>query len=167
MAGAGQSFGATDSPWFWTGSKLEGFVDEAFARSVWSGVKSRAELEALEARHCGAPSVAAMREKYPRAQDQKTYVEYARNNVDPTGDLGKCIDIRAAKYLYGRAYFQAQNAAFKVKPYPAQWPPVTEAFCAKTKDAEWRVLGTSCSDIPDWREDSRKAKDAARAARKD
>lgn len=165
MAGPGQSFGATDSPWFGLNSKLGGFVDEAFARSVWSGVKTRAELEALEARHCGAPSVAAMREKHPGPEDQKTYVEYARNNVDPTGDLGKCIDIRAAKSLYGRAYFQAQRAAFKVKPYPAQWPPVTETFCTKYK--ELYVLGASCSDIPDWREDNRKAKDAERAARKD
>lgn len=159
ISGSG-SAAAWERPWLRGNTPIEDFVDQGFARSLWTGVKSRAEIEALETRYCASPAVAEMEKKLRRPQPQKKWVEYARANGGVGSDLGKCIDIRATWYSFSYAYSEMMFAANREKRRPSGWPLMTDRFC--NQKAKETVLAASCSDFPDWRSDEKRAFDTKR-----
>lgn len=155
---------ALEKPWLEGISPVADFADRAFARSVWTETANQSDLEKLEARHCAASSVKAMEKQLPKPKAQKAYVEFARAAGETSGDLGKCIDIRAAKEIFAMAYFDARHDASRNKSgYPTQWPPIRESYCSTY--LETTPLAERCDDLPDWRSDKQKAQDAERAKR--
>jgi hypothetical protein len=146
-----------------TNTPVQDFVDIDFARSIWTGAGSRAEIESLEARHCEAEPVRRMVEELGLPQSQKVFVEYARDLPDLPEDLAKCIDVKGAKALYSIAAMEARHGRWEAFPYPNAWPPIAPEACDEF--LRKTVLATDCSDLPDWRRENEKLSDARKAER--